>query len=104
MTLVRIAKEWDWPDILRQTPGGNGVWEGAEFRTEDVEECDALVVLNNRVKHDVRERFPQGRVRAQMQKSAGAAAQAKAGEQTWKRLAQRMEKLYQDINAGKAAK
>lgn len=67
MKLVRIAKDWDWPDILRQTPGGKGIWDGIRFTTKDVEECDALVVLNNRMKHDVHARCPQGRVWALMQ-------------------------------------
>ena len=65
--LVRIAKDWDWPDLLRQTPGGKGIWDGVRFTTDDVEECDALVVLNNRMKQDVHARCPQGRVWALMQ-------------------------------------
>lgn len=67
MTLVRISKDWDWPDLLRQTPGGRGVWEGIHFTIEDVEECDALVVLNNRMKHAVHARCPEGRIWALMQ-------------------------------------
>lgn len=67
MTLVRIAKDWDWPDLLRQTPGGKGVWDGIRFTLGDDEECDALVVLNNRMKTDVRARCPEGRVWALMQ-------------------------------------
>jgi Glycosyltransferase family 10 (fucosyltransferase) C-term len=67
MKLVRIAKDWDWPDILRQTPGGTGVWDDVRFTTEGVEECDVLVVLNNRMKDEVRTRCPQGGVWALMQ-------------------------------------
>lgn len=67
MTLVRIAKDWDWPDLLRQTPGGNGIWDGIRFTTSDVEECDALVMLNNRMKHSVHTHCPKGRVWALMQ-------------------------------------
>jgi hypothetical protein len=67
LTLVRIAKDWDWPDLLRQTPGHNGVWDGIRFTIEEVEECDFLVVLNNRMKNDVRARCPEGRVWALMQ-------------------------------------
>ncbi|MBI3901575.1 MAG: hypothetical protein HY306_01305 [Nitrosomonadales bacterium] len=63
---MRIAKDWDWPDLLRQTPGGNGIWDGIHFTTDDVE-CDALVVLNNRMKHAVHARCPQGHVWALMQ-------------------------------------
>lgn len=67
MTLVRIAKDWDWPDLMRQTPGGRGIWDGIRFTAGDEEECDVLVVLNNRMKTDVRARCPEGRVWALMQ-------------------------------------
>ncbi len=67
MTLVRISKDWNWPDLLRQTPGGKGIWDGIRFTTDDVEECDALIVLNNRMKHAVHSRCPKGRVWALMQ-------------------------------------
>lgn len=46
MTLVRIVKDWDAPDLMRQTPGYKGIWDGIEFTLEPVEECDYLVVLN----------------------------------------------------------
>ena len=67
MPLIRIAKDWDWPDLLRQTPGGKGIWDGIRFSTDDVEECDALVMLNNRMKHPVHAKCPKGRVWALMQ-------------------------------------
>ena len=50
MTLVRIVKDWDWPNLLRQTPGQKGVWGGIRFTLDDVEECDYLIMLNNRMK------------------------------------------------------
>lgn len=66
--LIRIAKDWCWSeDILRQTPGGNGIWGGIRFTTSNTEECDALVVLNNRMKSAVRTHCPKGRVWALMQ-------------------------------------
>lgn len=46
MTLVRIAKNWTWPDLKRQTPGGRGEWEGIRFTEESVEVADYVVVLN----------------------------------------------------------
>lgn len=67
MTLVRIVKDWDWPDIMRQTPGGKGVWDDVCFTTGEVDECDALLVLNNRMKQEVRAVCPRGRVWALMQ-------------------------------------
>jgi Glycosyltransferase family 10 (fucosyltransferase) C-term len=52
MTLVRIIKDWDQPNLLRQTPGGSGEWEGIRFTLDPVHECDYAVVLN-RVPSDV---------------------------------------------------
>jgi hypothetical protein len=69
MTLVRIAKDYVWPDILRQTPGGKGLWDGINFTTDNIEECDALIVLNNRMKHDIHVCCPQGRIWALMQEA-----------------------------------
>lgn len=67
MTLVRIVKDWDWPDLMRQTPGCSGVWDGIRFTLDEVEECDLLVVLNNRMKREIRVRCPEGGVWALMQ-------------------------------------
>jgi hypothetical protein len=50
VTLVRIVKDWDWPDLMRQTPGQKGVWNGIQFTLDNVAECDYLVMLNNRMK------------------------------------------------------
>lgn len=46
MTVVRIVKNWDWPDLMRQTPGHCGIWDGITFTEEPVEECDYTIVLN----------------------------------------------------------
>lgn len=67
MNLIRIEKDWDWPDLLRQTPGGKGLWDGIRFTTEEIVDCDALVMLNNRMKHEVHARCPKGFVWALMQ-------------------------------------
>ncbi|MBZ0220327.1 MAG: hypothetical protein K8I01_07840 [Candidatus Methylomirabilis sp.] len=66
LKLVCVVKDWDWPDILRQTPGGKGVWDGLHFSTDAVE-CDALVILNNRLKREVRATCPKENVWALMQ-------------------------------------
>ncbi len=50
MSTVGIFKDWDWPDIMRQTPGGLGIWEGTRFVLEPVEECDYILVLNNKLR------------------------------------------------------
>jgi len=44
--LVRIASDWDSSGLLRQTPGGAGMWEGICFATRPVEARDLLVMLN----------------------------------------------------------
>lgn len=44
--VVRIVKDWQHPDIFRQTPAYSKMWDGIEFTTEKRSECDLLVVLN----------------------------------------------------------
>jgi hypothetical protein len=46
MTQVRIMKDWDWPDLLRQTPNHSGCWEGVHFTVAPVQPCDYAIVLN----------------------------------------------------------
>jgi hypothetical protein len=67
MTLVRIVKDWDWPDLLRQTPSNEGVWDGIKFTLDPVEECDYLVMLNNRMQVDIKVRCPNENIWALMQ-------------------------------------
>lgn len=47
MTLVRIVKSWTSPDLLRQTPGGKGVWGHCTFTLDPVPRCDYLIALNH---------------------------------------------------------
>ena len=65
--LVRIVSDWDSSGLLRQTPGGAGVWDGIQFTTSPVEECDLLVMLNNRKLDPVTARCAPGNVWAIMQ-------------------------------------
>lgn len=46
---VGIVKDWDWPDIYRQTPNGDGIWEGIQFELQQAAQYDLVVVLNNRL-------------------------------------------------------
>ena len=69
MTLVRIVKDWDWPDLLRQTPGQKGIWNGIRFTLDDVEECDYLVMLNNRMKTAIKVTCPPQNIWVLMQES-----------------------------------
>lgn len=66
MTLVRIIKDWSWPDLLRQTPGGSGEWDGIRFTLDPVDECDYAVVLN-RVPADMKLICPRKHVWAIIQ-------------------------------------
>lgn len=45
--LVRIDRYFTYPDIMRQTPQGKGVWGNVVFTEEKVPECDYLVILDN---------------------------------------------------------
>lgn len=46
MTRVRIAANWTEPNILRQTPGCIGVWEGVEFTLDPISNPDYMIVIN----------------------------------------------------------
>jgi len=67
MTLIRIVKDWDWPDLMRQTPGQRGIWDGIQFTLDDTEECDFLIMLNNRMKIPTRVKCPPENIWALMQ-------------------------------------
>jgi hypothetical protein len=43
---VRIVKNWDYPDLLRQSPNHEGKWGDFHFRLDNVHESDYLIVLN----------------------------------------------------------
>lgn len=44
--LVRIVRDWETPDLMRQTSRSSGLWEGVQFTEEPVTECDYLICLN----------------------------------------------------------
>ena len=67
MTLVRIIKNWDWPDLMRQTPGRQGIWDHIQFTVDPVEECDFVVMLNNNMKCGNIVRCPKENIWALMQ-------------------------------------
>ncbi len=46
MKLVKVIKNWDVPDLLRQTPGHKGVWGDIQFTVDDTRDCDYTIVLN----------------------------------------------------------
>jgi len=65
--IVRIVSDWDSSGLLRQTPGGAGMWDGICFTTRPVEEYDLLVMLNNRKLDPVSARCAPGNVWTIMQ-------------------------------------
>ncbi len=67
MITAGIVKDWDWPDLLRQTPGGSGVWEEVRFILDPEPTCDFLVLLNNKMKTETRARCPRENVWCLMQ-------------------------------------
>lgn len=67
MTVVRIVKNWDWPDIFRQTPECKGIWDGIHFTLDAGKECDVAVVFNNVLKTDTRVICPETHLWALMQ-------------------------------------
>lgn len=46
MTLVRILRNYPYPDLLRQTPGGNGYWDDIHFVLDELGSCDYAIILN----------------------------------------------------------
>ena len=44
--LVRIQKDWDYPDLWQQTPAGKGKWGSVDFTFEPVLNCDLFISLN----------------------------------------------------------
>ena len=67
MITVGIIKDWDWPDLLRQTPKQNGIWDGIRFILDPEPTCDFLVLLNNKMKTRTRVRCPNENVWCLMQ-------------------------------------
>lgn len=67
MKLVRIVKNWETPNLMRQTPNYKGVWGDIQFTLESVEECDYLVVLNHVSKETIRARCYEENIWALMQ-------------------------------------
>jgi hypothetical protein len=67
MTLVRIVKDYDSPNILRQTSAQNGIWDGIQFTTDPCGECDYLIFLNNKMTKKVTVKCPPENIWAIMQ-------------------------------------
>lgn len=46
MKIVRIIKNWEYPDLMRQTPLSKGQWNDVFFTGDKIRKCDYLIVLN----------------------------------------------------------
>lgn len=47
MSLVaRVVKNWNYPNLFRQSPRNLGVWRDIQFTEEEVASCDYLICLN----------------------------------------------------------
>lgn len=67
MTLVRIVKDWDYPNLMRQTPDQKGIWGEIKFTLDPIETCDVLVLLNTRMKMETRAICPRENIWAIIQ-------------------------------------
>src|SRR5688572_2425990 len=61
MTLIRIVKDWDYPNLYQQTPNFSGEWDGMQFTLEPVAKCDYLIALN-RLPENINVMCPQEHV------------------------------------------
>ena len=57
--LIRIDKDWDFPDVKQQSPGSACRWGGFDFTFEPVKNCDLLIALNPPNK-DIKVNCPPG--------------------------------------------
>ena len=67
MIVARIVKDYDWPDIFRQTPGGRGLWDDIQFTVDPAASCDVVIMFNNRMKTDTTVTCPRENLWALMQ-------------------------------------
>ena len=44
---IRLIRNWEWPDLMAQTPLHKGMWGGLCFTEDAVPACDYVVILNN---------------------------------------------------------
>ncbi len=51
--IVRIVQDYEGPDLMRQTPGGKGIWDGIRFTYDPVAECDFMIVLRSQMRNPI---------------------------------------------------
>lgn len=57
--LVYIHSNYKYPDLIRQTPLLNGVWDDIQFTYDEVDKCDYLIVINHPTK-DIKVKCKKG--------------------------------------------
>lgn len=51
--IVRIVQDYEGPNLMRQTPGGDGIWDGIRFTYDPIPECDFMIVLRSQMRHPI---------------------------------------------------
>ena len=64
--LVRISRNYSFPNLARQTPKMSFVWDGIEFTEEEVDNADFLIILNQPAE-DIKCKVREGGVWLMMQ-------------------------------------
>lgn len=65
--IVRVVQDYEGPDLIRQTPGQTGVWDGIRYTLEPIEECDYLIVLRSQMRNPISVTCPKENVWAIVQ-------------------------------------
>ena len=61
-TIVRIVQGYEGQDLMRQTPGGKGVWDGIRITYDQVAECDFMIILRSQMRALISAICPQENV------------------------------------------
>lgn len=51
--IVRIVQDYEGPNLMRQTPGGDGIWDGIRFTYDPIAECDFMIVLRSQMRNPI---------------------------------------------------
>lgn len=58
--IVRLDRNYDYPELNRQTPKFDGVWEDLILTEEKIDECDLYIVLNSPAHFDYNVKCSKG--------------------------------------------
>lgn len=65
--IVRIVRDYEEPNLIRQTPRLKGKWDGIHFTLDAVNECDYLIVLRSQMRNLISVTCPKENVWAVVQ-------------------------------------